>query len=119
LASATESQAFDLVPRKLPEGVDGDRVDLVEEFRRQPFGRHSSDLQALLNYMRGRSIIGKHFLLLIGPHTKWMLAKFTAGSPLGSEPLSDHVFDTIEEAEWFVFKLRWRELFGRDPEVPV
>lgn len=114
----TDGQAFDLVPRKLPQGVHGARIDLVEEFRQSPFGRHSPDLQALLDYMRGRSIIGKHFLLLVGPHTKWMLAKFTPGSPLGTQPLPDQVFDTIEEAEWFVFRLRWKELFGEDPEVP-
>jgi len=114
----TEGQAFDVVPRKLPAGVNGDRADLVAEFRQSPLGSHSPDLQALLDYMRGRSIIGKHFLLLIGPHTRWMLARFTPGSPLGTEPLPNHVFDTIEEAEWFVFGLRWRELFGQDPKVP-
>jgi hypothetical protein len=43
-----------------------------------------------------------------------MLARMgeRAGDPL--EPVPGHVFRSRAEAEWAVFKLRWRELTGRD-----
>ncbi len=100
---------------KLPLGVDGGRADLFEEFMRQPFGRHSPDLQSLLNYMRGIPLVGKHFLLMTRSNTEWMLARFTEGDPLGVERLPEVVFDDIEEAERYVFRLRWAALFGGLP----
>jgi len=100
---------------RLPVGINGSRLDLVEEFRSSPFGRHSPDLQALLDHMRGRTIFGKHFLLMIEPHSKWMLAKFSEALPLKTECLPDHVFESIESAEKFVFDLRWADLFGQEP----
>ena len=100
---------------KLPLGIDGGRADLFEEFMRQPFGRHSPDLQSLLNYMRGIPLVGKHFLLMTRSNTEWMLARFTEGDPLGVERLPEVVFDDIEEAERYVFRLRWAALFDGLP----
>ena len=37
---------------------------------------------------------------------------FTPGDPI--EPVPGYVFRSEEEAEWVVFKLRWRELTGRE-----
>lgn len=99
-------------PQGLPDGIDGTRTDLVEEFRLRPLGRHSPDLQTLLNHMRGGPIGGKHFLLLDGPHTRWVLARFTTSSPPGVERFPDRVFDDIEDAERHVFDLRWEQMFG-------
>ncbi len=102
---------------RLPDGIDGSRVDLAEEFRRCPFGRHSPDLAVLLNYMRARPIVGKHFLLMTESNSRWMLARFTEGSgrsPLGVERLPEQTFDHFINAEWVVFKLRWAELFGAE-----
>ena len=100
---------------KLPLGIDGGRADLFEEFMRRPFGRHSPDLQSLLNYMRGIPLVGKHFLLMTRSNTEWMLARFTEGDPLGVERLPEVVFDDIEEAERYVFRVRWAALFGGLP----
>ena len=100
---------------KLPLGIDGGRADLFEEFMRQPFGRHSPDLQSLLNYMRGIPLVGKHFLLMTRSNTEWMLARFTEGDPLGVERLPEVVFDDIEEAERYVFGVRWAKMFGGLP----
>jgi N,N-dimethylformamidase len=99
---------------KLPRGIDGSRTDLFEEFMERPFGRHSADLQALLNYMRGCPIVGKHFLVMTRSNVEWMLARFTEGDPLGVERLPEVTFDDIEEAERYVFSLRWATMFGGD-----
>ena len=100
---------------KLPRGIDGSRTDLFEEFMERPFGGHSADLQALLNYMRGIPLVGKHFLLMTRSNVEWMLARFTEGDPLGVERLPDVVFDDILDAERYVFRLRWATMFGVDP----
>jgi len=38
------------------------------------------------------------------------------GATVGGEPvrMTNHVFDRLEEAEWHVFKLRWKKYTGRD-----
>ncbi len=100
---------------KLPLGIDAGRIGLFEEFMRRPFGRHSPGLQSLLNFMRGSPIVGKHFLLMTRSNVEWMLARFTEGDPLGVERLPEVVFSDIEEAERYVFRLRWAALFGEEP----
>ena len=100
---------------KLPLGIDGGRADLFGEFMRRPFGRHTPDLQSLLNYMRGIPLVGKHFLLMTRSNVEWMLARFTEGDPLGVERFPEVVFDDIEAAERYVFRLRWAAMFGVDP----
>ena len=100
--------------RGLPSGVHAGRIELAEEFDRKPFGRHSPDLQALLDYMRSGPIPGKYFLWMVEPHSRWMLARFTETERLATERFDDIVFDDILEAERFVFRRRWREIFGRE-----
>jgi hypothetical protein len=102
--------------RGMPARVDSSRLDLAAEFRDHPFGRHSPDLQALLDYMRGGPVPGSYFLWMIEPHAKWVLARFTDSEPLRAERLDDFVFDDIIAAEWFVFRARWKEIFGVELE---
>ncbi|MDB5359460.1 MAG: hypothetical protein JWO51_757 [Rhodospirillales bacterium] len=96
--------------------IDPDRTDLALEFKRKPYGRHSPDLQAVLSVMRGLPIEGKHLLVTTKPQEEWVLARMT-GSPVRPELVPEHVFTDIREAEWLVFKLRWKLLTGRDLDV--
>jgi hypothetical protein len=79
---------------------DKTRLDLAREFRANPFGEHSPDLQYLLNLMRR-------------PGARWTLAVVRPG---GREPprRTNVVFTDLKEAEWHVFKLRWAALSGED-----
>lgn len=96
--------------------INPDRLDLIEEFKARPFGEHSPDLQYLLNAMRTR--IGDAFpvLIMTRPYEQWTLAWKTVGD-LEPARRTNTTFDSIEAAEWHVFKLRWRELTGRDCPV--
>ncbi|HXV26177.1 MAG TPA: hypothetical protein VED46_18215 [Alphaproteobacteria bacterium] len=96
-------------------GVDPFRMDLVEEFRHRPIGAHSGDLQRLLNLMRGEPLKGKYVLVCAKPGT-WMLAQLSGvrGGPVSM--MEHEVFHSREQAEWAVFKLRWRRLTGRQPD---
>ena len=89
--------------------------DLVAEFRRRPFGRHSAALQELLNDFRAEPIEGKPFLFMIEQHRRWALAHFSRTWPLTYEVDRSTVFASIEDAEWHVFQQRWKRRFGNDP----
>ena len=94
--------------------IDSSRKDLVEEFRSNPVGHHSADLQQLLNLMRAGPFPGKHVLICTKPHREWMLGQLSGvrGEPV--DVLEDQVFNRAEDAEWAVFKRRWKALTGED-----
>ncbi len=84
---------------------------LVEEFKRNPIGHHSPDLQRLLTRMRGAPMADKYCLVVIKPNREWQLAKTTgvAGKPL---KMLERRFTSMADAEWFVFRQRWNALTG-------
>jgi hypothetical protein len=93
--------------------VDPARLELAREFKAKPFGQHSPDLQYLLHRMRSYDPAGHWVLVMTRPHAQWTLARMRAG---GREPpqLTNTTFTSLEEAEWHVFKLRWKDLTGQD-----
>ena len=96
--------------------IDPSRKDLVEEFRANPVGHHSAELQQMLRLVRAEPFPGKHVLVCVRPHREWVLAKLTGrrGDPV--EILEDQVFTRVEDAEWEVFRRRWKALTGENLE---
>ena len=88
---------------------------LVAEFRRRPLGRHTADLQELLNRFRAEPIEGKPFLFMIEQHRRWALGHFSSTRPLTCSIDRETVFTRIEDAEWHVFRRRWEKRYGFDP----
>jgi hypothetical protein len=90
-----------------------DVAQLAQEFRAQPHGRHSAELQRVLNRMRSEPFPGRHILVQERKGAPYRLARL---GPTPADPISytGDTFVTLEEAEWAVFKLRWRSLFGRE-----
>ena len=85
---------------------------VVAEFRQNPIGQHSPNLQRVLNALRTGPLPGKYVLVVTRPHREWMLAQYPERP---GEPLRLHhnrIFHSIEEAEWEVFKLRWEQHTG-------
>ena len=104
--------------RKLRPGdvleVTSDLIALAREFRAAPIGHHSPNLQALLRLFRGQPVAGKHAILWTRPNREWMLVQLSGSK---DEPLVLHPdirFHSLEEAEWEIFKLRWKDLTGRE-----
>ena len=93
--------------------IDPSRLDLAQEFRRKPFGRHSADLQRVLNRMRSEPFEGHYVLLRDGRFGPWKLAQL-GRRPQDPMTLTGHVFEDRREAEWAVFKLRWQRLTGQE-----
>jgi hypothetical protein len=94
--------------------IDPERLDLAHEFKARIYGRHSGELQRVLNRMRGGVNAGRYAIICTKRHREWVLARMgqRAGDPI--EPVPGYVFRSEEGAEWVVFKLRWRELTGRE-----
>ena len=93
--------------------IDPTRLDLAEEFRRKPYGRHSAELQRILNRMRSEPFEGHYVLVRDGRFGPYRLGRFGA-TPADPIVFTGQVFQTAREAEWTVFKLRWRGLTGQD-----
>lgn len=93
-----------------------DVARLAQEFRARPYDRHSADLQRVLNRMRSEPFSGRYVLVQERKGSPYRLAQL-GSTP--AEPISytGDTFDTLEEAEWTVFKLRWRRLFGTNPPL--
>lgn len=111
----TESMPSDVPePPAAVYAFDPSRLDLAREYRAQPFGRHSPDLQYLLNLMRSTAPGGHLVLVMTRPHAQWTLARMVdRGDRRPALPqLTNQTFDRLEDAEWAVFKLRWEALAG-------
>jgi len=89
--------------------------NVVEEFRRNPIGPHSPQLQRVVNLFRGAAMAGKHVLVCRVPHKEWVLGQLTGkrGEPI---QMTNQVFHSIDEAEWYVFRQRWKLHTGEDLE---
>lgn len=93
--------------------IDPSRLDLAHEFKANPYGEHSPDLQYLLNLMRKPGDRPFHMLVMTEPFRRWSLASMDPANP-GPPRLTNLVFDSLVEAEWHAFKLRWKALTGAD-----
>ena len=87
------------------------------EFRDKPFGYHSPGLQRVLNVMRGGARTGKYVLVVREPFRRWVLGRLPAARGMPVEIVDGQEFTDLEEAEWAVFKRRWREHTGRELEL--
>jgi hypothetical protein len=83
----------------------------IAEFRKTPIGHHSTDLQVILNELRSLPMADKHCLVCTKPNREWQLAMTTGvrGKPV---KMLAKKFTSLEDAEWHVFKLRWKRLRG-------
>lgn len=98
----------------MPEFLDPPPRALAEEFRRQPLGHHSPDLQSVLTRFRSEPMDGKYVLICTRPHAEWKLGQLSGvrGDPVTM--IDGVVFTSRAAAEWDVFKRRWSRYFGEE-----
>lgn len=85
-------------------------------FRDAPYGPHGPEMQRIVSILRGPPVKGKYVLVCTKPHREWVLGRLPGAADKPVEILPDHVFTDLEAAEWFVFKLRWKEHTGEELE---
>ena len=86
---------------------------LAEEFRRNPIGHHSPNLQRILNILR-HDLSGNQIILVTRiPFRDWVIGRMP---PRRSDPIviddRSIVYTTKEDAEWAVFCHRWEAATG-------
>jgi len=90
----------------------------IEEFRRKPIGTHSPGLQRLLNLLRHEPTGWQTILVCRRPFAEWVLGRMP---PDRTDPVhieDERIFTSREEAEWEVFRRRWRAHTGEDINIP-
>jgi hypothetical protein len=93
--------------------VDPTRLDLAREFKANIYGRHSGELQRVLNLFRSEPNEGRYVLIREGKPGPWALAQYDTRPGALPRRLGP-VFASVEEGEWAVFKLRWKRFTGQD-----
>lgn len=86
----------------------------AEEFRRHPIGGHSPGLMRVLSILRVDPTGNQVIIVCRKPFAKWTLATMP---PRRADPIrfeEETVFATREEAEWEVFRRRWRAATGEN-----
>lgn len=94
--------------------IDAKATHLADEFRANPLGPFGPELQHVVNIFRNEPLAGRHILIHDRQRQTYVLGELT-GVP--GEPVIRHedpVFESPEEAEWHVFKLRWKKHTGHD-----
>jgi hypothetical protein len=99
--------------------TDDDKPYALEFKRNLEQGNHyhSPGLQRVLNVMRSGPGRGKYALVVREPFKRWTLARMPGQRGTRVELLETHEFTDLNEAEWTVFKLRWREQTGKDLDL--
>ena len=96
--------------------VDPSRLDLAREFKAKIYGPHSGDLQRILNLFRSEPQHGQYVLIREAKGGPWALAQYEPVHGVLPRRVGP-VFATVEEAEWAVFKLRWKKFTGQELAV--
>ena len=97
--------------------IDTSRKDLCEEFKRNPIGAHSPDLQKLLLLMRWGSARGRPIIFCTAAGREWRLGRMGKRRGSAVEVDASRAFDRYADAVWACFRARWREM--TDQECPV
>lgn len=97
--------------RLLRNPVDPARMDLVAEFRRSPLGPHSEELVHLLWNLRAQTPNGRYVLERVG-RDRWRALHLIGGRRPRREQVPEPPYETREDAEWAIFRLRWRDHTG-------
>lgn len=92
--------------------VDGTRLDLAREFKADMRGPHSEELRRVLYRMRTMPLAGRYAVVVVEPFKEWALARLSGRRGVAPEIFEDRRFQSLGEAEWEIFKLRWEELSG-------
>src|SRR5438132_6454700 len=93
--------------------VDPSRLELAREFKSNPTGPHSPELQQLLKLLRWEPLAGRFVVVQPRRDGPWYLARTTGpkGHPL--EIFYAYGYRTLAEAHWALFRKRWEQHTGQ------
>ena len=93
--------------------IDPARLDLAREFKAQPLGPHSPDLQKLLKILRWDPVEGRVVAVQPERDGPWYLARLTGPKGHPVEIFRQRAYATLLEAYWALFRRRWEDHTGQ------
>ncbi len=100
--------------------ITADDRHCAEEFKANPFGPHGPRLTEIVTAFRSAPVKGKYVLFDVIAHREWALGRLTGEPAQPLEVFEACRFSSLGQAEWEVFKLRWKAAGGPDlPGEPV
>ena len=96
---------------------DGSRMDLAEEYRGQPRGPFSPELQRILDRMRLTPMQGRYALVVLDPFRRWALVRLSGVRGVPPTAVDEVEYSSLAEAEWDIFRRRWKDLTGVEISV--
>ena len=104
-------------PRDSIHPVDPTRIDLALEFKANIRGPHSEGLRRVLHRMRTTPLKGRYCAIVKEPFESWVIGRLSGVRGQPPEIFEERVFTNLDDIEWEVFRLRWRQLTGVDLDV--
>ena len=92
--------------------IDGTRMDLALEYRDNMRGPYSPELQRVLDRMRSTPMKGRLALAVLEPYREFALVRLSGERGVAPVPVEGVSYASVPEAEWDIFKRRWRDLTG-------
>lgn len=89
--------------------IDPERLDLAREFKRNPVGPHSQDLQKILKILRWDPPEDRFICVQPEPDGAWYLARSHGFKGVPLEVWLDQPLETLAQAQWTVFRARWQQ----------
>ncbi|MDH3452720.1 MAG: hypothetical protein OEN20_09880, partial [Gammaproteobacteria bacterium] len=103
--------------------VDPRRLDLAREYKRNPLGPHSQDLQKILKIMRWDSAVKRWIAVQIERGGPWYLARTNGPKGHALSVYLEQPCETLAQAQWAIFRQRWQahtgEALSLDDEPPT
>jgi hypothetical protein len=93
--------------------VDPERLDLAREFKTNPTGPHSPDLQKVLKLLRWDTLSDRFLVVRPRQEGPWFLARTTGPKGHPIEIFRSRGFATQAEAHWALFRQRWQQQTGQ------
>lgn len=93
--------------------IDPSRLDLAREYKSNPIGPHSPELQKLLKLLRWEPLAGRFVVVQPRREGPWYVARTTGGKGSPLEIFFAHGYLTLAEAHWALFRKRWEAHTGQ------
>src|SRR5687767_451860 len=93
--------------------VDPERLDLAREFKMNPTGPHSPDLQKVLKLLRWGTLSNRFLVVRPRHEGPWFLARTTGPKGHPIEIFRSRGIATQAEAHWALFRQRWQQQTGQ------
>ncbi|HVO01277.1 MAG TPA: hypothetical protein VMT54_03705 [Candidatus Cybelea sp.] len=92
--------------------IDPDRADLAREYKADPLGKHSAELEKVLLLLRSGGVRDKTVIICTKPEREWRLGRL---GPKRGTPMQEYgpAYTSQAAVNWACFRARWQEVTGK------